>query len=33
MFGQLGDTLLRECHTLLAFKVERLSHDSNGQNT
>lgn len=32
MLGQFGDTLLRECHTLLAFKVERLGHDSNGQD-
>ena len=33
VLGQLGDTLLRESHTLLTFKVERLGHDSNGQNT
>ncbi len=33
MLGQFGDTLLRERHTLLAFKVERLGHDSNGQDT
>ena len=33
MFGQFSDPLLRECHTLLAFKVERLSDDSNGQDT
>ena len=33
MLGQFSDPLLRECHTLLAFKVERLSDDSNGQDT
>ncbi|MOA23853.1 hypothetical protein D3C78_1445010 [compost metagenome] len=33
MLGQLGDTLLRKCHALLAFKVERLGHHGHGQNT
>lgn len=33
MFGQLSDTLLRECHALLAFEVERLGHHGHGQNT